>query len=376
MRRPTIAALASMCLAVLMAVAFSGPAASGATRSRSGIPSGFRAQSQSWVSPDEGWVLGVDQCALSTCTSVLGTTDGGGTWNRLGTLKAPLTPEVKAGVTAIRFADALHGWAFGPSLWATRDGGVTWKKQTPPGGGRLVPALAGDSDAVYALVSSCRFNQPPSNCKSATLWRTTIAGGSWTQVSLTLPAGLVTNAAVLKVHGIVAYLVVPTETEPDVLDATTDGTHWSSRPDPCVKSDDEMLVDAAPSSATNVALLCVGNPGQSEADKRVLRSTDTGQTTSPAGTTPTHGITSQIAAAPNGTLVVSSYSAGSWIYRNDGGQSWTVSASLGDGGQGWNDIAFTTNKVGFVIHGPAAMNPFEPGELWETTDGGVTWAPV
>jgi hypothetical protein len=89
-----------------------------------------------------------------------------------------------------------------------------------------------------------------------------------------------------------------------------------------------------------------------------------------------HGITSQIAAAPNGTLVVSSYSAGSWIYRNGGGQSWTISESLGDGGQGWNDIVFTTNKVGFVIHGPAAMNAFEPGELWETADGGVTWAPV
>ena len=225
MRRPTIAAVASMWLAVLMTVAFAGPAASGAPRTRSAIPSGFRAQSQSWVSSDEGWVLGVDQCASSTCTTVLGTTDGGGTWNRLGTLKAPLTSEVRTGVTGIRFADALHGWAFGPSLWATRDGGVTWKKQTPPGGGRLVPALAGDSHAVYALVSSCRLNQPPSDCKAATLWRTTIAGGSWTQVSLTLPAGLVTNAAVLKVHGIVAYLVVPTETEPDVLDATTDGTH-------------------------------------------------------------------------------------------------------------------------------------------------------
>ena len=99
-------------------------------------------------------------------------------------------------------------------------------------------------------------------------------------------------------------------------------------------------------------------------------------TTSPAGSTSRHGIVSEIAAAPNGTLVVSSFSDGSWIYRNAGGQTWTTSASLADGGQGWNDIAFASNKVGFVIHGPAAMNRFEPGELWETTDGGLSWSKV
>jgi hypothetical protein len=112
------------------------------------------------------------------------------------------------------------------------------------------------------------------------------------------------------------------------------------------------------------------------ADKRVLRSNDTGQTTSPAGSTPTNGTASQLAAAPNGTLAVSSSSDASWIYLNTGGQSWTTAESLADGDQGWNDIVFTTNKFGFVVHGPAAQNPYEPGELWETQDGGLTWAPV
>src|SRR5439155_26248360 len=144
----------------------------------------------------------------------------------------------RSGVTGIRFADALHGWVFGPALWATSDGGATWRRQAPPGGGRQVPALAADADAVYALVNPCRLNAPPSQCKPATLWRTTAGRGSWTQVSLTLPAGLVTNTAVLAVHGVVAYLAVPTETTADVLDATVDGQHWSSRPDPCVKAHD------------------------------------------------------------------------------------------------------------------------------------------
>jgi photosystem II stability/assembly factor-like uncharacterized protein len=373
-RRPTITAAVSMCFAVLMTVVFVPTAAFGASRSGSAIPTGFRAQSLSWVTPKRGWILGVAPCGLSTCTTVVGTTDGGGTWNTLGTLNAPLTLEKEAGVTEVRFADALHGWAFWPALWATRDGGLTWRKQTPPGDNPQVLTLAGDSDAVYAVVSPCRLNRPCNN--PPTLWRTTATGGSWTQVPVTLP---VSNVVVLAMHGVVAYLVVQSpSSDPDVLDVTVDGQQWSSRPDPCIKAHDEFLTDVAPISDTEVALLCVGDPGFSQATKRVLRSKDAGQTTLPAGSTPRDGIVSQIAAAPNGTLMVSSWgAAGSWIYRNSGGRSWTTPVDQADGGVGWNRIVMTTNKVGFVVYGPAGVWPYNRvGELWKTQDGGVTWAPV
>jgi photosystem II stability/assembly factor-like uncharacterized protein len=374
MRRSTISAAVSMCLPVLLTVVLCGPvAASGVTPSASAIPTGFRAQSLTWASPKQGWMLGVAPCGESTCTTVVGTTDGGRTWNTIGTLNAPLTLEEETGVTEMRFADALHGWAFWPALWATRDGGVTWKRQKPPGDGRQVLALAGDSDAVYAVVSPCRLNHPCND--PVMLWRTTAGSSTWTQVSLTLP---VATSAVLAVHGVVAYLVAPVFSFDGVLAATTDGHQWSSRPNPCIKAHDETLWDVAPVSDTQVALVCVSDPGFSQAGKRVLRSNDTGQTTSPAGNTPRDGIVSLIAAAPNGTLVVSSWgAAGSWIYRNSGGRSWTTPVALADAGEGWNAIVFTTNKVGFVIYGPAGVYPGNRiGQLWETQDGGVTWAPV
>jgi photosystem II stability/assembly factor-like uncharacterized protein len=374
MRRTKIAAAGSLCLAVLfLTAATAGSATFGSGSTERAVPAGFRAQSLSWVSPEQGWMLGSAPCGSATCTTVVGTTDGGGTWSLLATIHAPLMLETDAGVTEIRFADALHGWAFGPALWATNDGGTTWKRHRPPGDGRRMLALAGNADAVYSVVSPCRINHVCHD--AATLWRTTV-GGAWTQVSVPLPAS---TAAALAVHGVVAYAVVQSgELDPDVLDVTVDGQTWLPRPVPCDKANDEFLTDVAPVSDTKVALLCVANIGFGQAEKRVLRSNDTGQTTSSTGSIPRDGITSSLTAAPNGTLALTSWGApGSWIYRNTGGRTWTTSVSLNDFGVGWNDVVFTTNEIGFVVYGPAGVWPYNRvGELWKTSDGGLTWIPV
>jgi hypothetical protein len=336
----------------------------------------FHAQSQSWVSADRGWLLGTADCAQGSCTTVVGTSNGGTSWQTLGTLGAPLTNEDASGVTELVFADALHGWAYGPALWATSDGGATWQRQASPGAsGGPVIALAGDADAVYAAVSACQFGWGLTGCKSrATLWRTTPGAGSWTPVSVKLP---VTIQATLAVHGTVAYLGIPgiaTTTGADAFMATVDGQRWSARPTPCSAADGEYLSSIAPWSDTDVALLCQENIGFGMAGKRVVRSSDTALTTTSAGTLPLLGIISQLAAAPDGTLVVASYSIGSWIYRNAGGETWTTSEDLGDGGLGWNDVTFTSGQVALVVHGPASCcGGAGPGELWKSGDGGTGW---
>jgi photosystem II stability/assembly factor-like uncharacterized protein len=375
-RHKILAAISTILALSALTVAFVGPVASGVSRPGAAIPADFRVQSQSWVSPRHGWLLGVAPCGQTTCTTVVGTGDGGVTWSTLGTLRAPLSSDDPGGVTQIRFADKLHGWAYWPSLWATSDGGATWQRQAPPGDGKLVPTLAADADAVYALVSPCRLNQPPTRCGPASVWRTTPGSGSWTQ-SLVLPAGMVVSTAVLAVHGVVGYVVVPAEGAPEVVDATTDGQEWSSRPDPCATLFDSMLVDVAAISDTKVGFICVGDPGVGQATKRVLLSNDTGLTTFGVGTTPREGIVTLIASAPNGTLAVSSWGApGSWIYRNDG-SGWTTSVSLSDLGEGWNDLVLISDRIGFVVYGPAAVFPGNRvGQLWQTRDGGLTWGPA
>lgn len=341
------------------------------------VPEGFRAQSLTWTSPQRGWVMGTATCDGAPCTPVVRTRDGGRTWSTAGVVDAPLAPPGEPGVTNLDLADARHGWAFGPSLQRTQDGGRTWSATPLPPGGERVVDLVADAGVVHAAVSPCPIGQPPWECtQPPTLWRAPAAGGGrWQQVDdVTFPVGA---EAILTAHGRAVYVVgqMPAPT-PDVFYATGNGTRWSERPSPCDKEAGDVLADVAPTSARDVALLCVGSAGFSKAAKTVFRSTDGARTTTPAGITSEWGILSDLAAARGGTLAVASTSSGSWIYLNDtGGDTWTTSVEEGDGGAGWNDLTFTTDDVGWVVYSPAAGYP-ATGTLLKTTDAGHTWTPT
>jgi hypothetical protein len=370
-------ALAALATAALLA----GPATAAADPG-SPVPEGFRAQSSTWVSPDRGWVLGAATCDGEPCTSVIQTSDGGGTWSAAGVVDAPIAPPGEPGLTDLDFTDARHGWAYGPSLQRTSDGGRTWSPAPLPGGGRQVLALVAEAGVVHAVVSPCELGQPPYECtEPPTLWRAPAAAasgaggaGAWRPVDVSLPVGA---SAVLAAHGRAVYVVgqLPPPA-PDAFYATTDGRTWSPRPTPCDKEGNgDVLADVAPTSTTDVALLCVGDPGFSRSVKTVFRSADGALTFTPAGLAPEWGILSELAATPGGTLAVASTSSGSWIYLNaTGAEAWTTSVELGDGGAGWNDLAFTTEDVGWVVYSPVAGFPGE-GTLLRTGDGGRTWAP-
>src|SRR5439155_23094119 len=261
----------------------------------------------------------------------------------------------KTGVTEIRFADSLHGWAFLPALWATSDGGRTWTRQSTYG--RPTIALAGDAKGVYKVVSACPFNfMSITDCKhDASLWKTTPGGGPWTPVPLHLPKKI---QALLAVHREVAYVGVfgVEVTEPDFLAATTDGQTWTRRPIPCDLTQDEHLASISAPTDTTVGLLCQSNIGFGQAEKRAFRSKDNALTPVSAGQLPVRGVTgSQIAMAPNRVLVVTSAGQeNSVIYRNAGGQAWTTPVNSLDGAVGWNDPLFTTSQIGWVVHGMAS----------------------
>src|ERR1700677_1529766 len=97
-----------------------------------------------WVSDTHGWALvGQGTCGQTTCADVLTTTDGGSVWHQIGSIAATLSDCVGCGtpgVSHIRFANDLDGYAFGPDLFVTTDGGITWSQENGPYVAALEPA--------------------------------------------------------------------------------------------------------------------------------------------------------------------------------------------------------------------------------------------
>ena len=279
------------------------------------------------------------------------------------------------GVTEVRFATPNVGWAFAPDLFRTTDGGRSWSPMTIPGGGKQVLYLATNTRSAYAIVSPCRWGLGICSHDPLTLWRTTsLTGGAWTQIPLDLPISVGADVAV---YGRTVYVIDPqTDSPSDRFYASTDGVHFSPRPVPCDDPQDTDLIQAVPTSATDVALLCDGDPGFSKAVKTVYRSTNTGETVTSAGTMGLYGIQSQLAASPSGNLAVESWSDGSFIYINDtGGTDWTMVIGSGDGGAGWNDIVYVTDQEAWVVFGPTELFA-DYGVVYVTHDAGLTWEPV
>jgi len=364
--------------AAAAAQAMTGPHASAA--SAAAVPAGFKANSITWVSPAQGWVLGAAPCGRKTCSYVIGTTNGAKTWKLLSKVSAPIgTAGVlnpKPGITTIRFATAKVGWIFGDRLFRTTNGGRSWASMPIPGKGKAVDSLAANSARAYVVVTTCPW---ATFCYTPyTFWRTaTLTSTSWARISLTLPPSTGTDVAV---HGKTVYLVDPEGGYAGAKNkfyASTDGLHFSARPVPCAAPWPMPL--AVPTSATRVALLCVANPGFGGADKSVYRSVNTGKTDTYAGTTGRGGIGASLAASPSGNLAVASVSpyAASQLYINDTLKTtWTmVIDKPNDGGAGWGDLTYVTNTEAWVIYGPPD-GATDIGQLLVTRDGGHHWSAV
>jgi len=382
-RAARTAAIAVTCAAALApgtALAASGAPAPGAPGGGpiAAVPAGFSANADTWLTAQQGWLLGAAPCGTATCSDVLGTTDGGTTWHLAGTVKAPIASlgHGTPGITEVRFGTPAVGWAFGIGafLFQTTNGGKSWTRMPVPGGAQQVLDLATGPAGTYAVTSYCVLGKPICSHPLG-FWRIGAAPGStWTPITLSLPSNVTANVAVL---GKTVYVVDNQllHGQPDKLYASTDGLHFAARTAPCAHSQDLALLQAVPISATSVALLCDGNPGFSKAVKTVYISADTGKTDTYAGQMGLFGIQAELTASPSGNLAVASWSDGSFIYINNTHKTlWTMVEGIGDGGVGWNDPNYVSNTTAWVVYGPADF--VGPGQLWVSRDSGQHWAPV
>jgi hypothetical protein len=125
------------------------------------VPKGFNPNSVTFVSLETGWVLGSAPCSSGVCLALLRTSDAGRHWSAVAAPPTSFSGSYAAdGVDQVRFADPSDGWAFGPQLWSTHDGGVHWSESALSGVWTLeaadgrVHAVSFDGNGNYAIESS------------------------------------------------------------------------------------------------------------------------------------------------------------------------------------------------------------------------------
>ena len=142
---------------------------------------------------------------------------------------------------------------------------------------------------------------------------------------------------------------------------------------PCTASPFPVPASVAVQAPRGLALLCAGQGYVSHTDKTVYVSGDLGATWKLAGHPGSAGDDGVIAASAPGHLTIATTSAASWLYYSeDNGRTWRTVVTYSDGGQGWNDLGFTTTRDGLVIHGHPYYGDML-GQLLMTGNGGQTW---
>ena len=340
------------------------------------VPPNFQPTSVTFIGTHTGWVIGQagtpGHCATQYCTSMARTDNAGSTWTGV---PAPVTGPADGGtgVSQVRFLNLSDGWAFGPQLFATHDGGRTWSQVVT--NGERVTALETVGSRAFALFASCTGTGAAfaTGCTSYSLYSSPASADDWTAVG---PAttGLAGGASALVLTGTRGYLLAPDGML--YVGPVNGSAPWQPvKAIPCpvgtpLASGQPTGALLAAADAANLVLVCASSsvPGTQQA-KHVFTSADGGIVWQNAVAAPAEGLATSVAATPGGTDVLAT-TRGIDV-QPPGSAAWqaaTVNGASPAGGFGY--VGMTTDEQGIAL--PA--NP-AAGTVWFTFDGGKTWAP-
>lgn len=329
-------------------------------------------QDLTWVSETHGWALvGHDECIHRCSEKVLTTTDGANSWSRVGTI--PWVPSCAgACASSIRFANSTYGYAYGPDLFMSADGGRSWTLQ--PGPAVVGLEIAG-SDVIRA--SATGFGCP-GPCNLA-VEEAPIGSSSWTTL-YSVPRQGSSRVQLVRQGPDDIYLADfqnpagGAQDEQTTLFISHDGgATWTARLDPCGYSgtveNDSIAIAAAPGQV--VAALCIVRTGL-EPDFVAL-STDGGVSFARSNALP-ENVAFQVLGATSATSIfvgtAPGYGAPTLEATGDGGLEWTqvardASTSPAKYVASRGFLGFETTSVGRWLGGP--------NDIYTTVDGGLTW---
>ncbi|MGW5717549.1 hypothetical protein ACWEVP_15385 [Amycolatopsis sp. NPDC003865] len=347
---------------VLTILALSGSPATAETA----VPQGFRPASTSWTSSATGYVLGYSPCAKGWCPALLGTTDGGTHWRRLGAPPMPLPDNhnhVALTVTGERIAyvsDGVH-------VLTTRDGGASWHPVGLVGAREpyYLSKLTETGGRVFAVLTTYGEGRG-----STRLY----AGTAGSPVLVPVPGFAVTGGLTYGDLAVGGGLQVALGADYGTEQYWTshDGVRFTPAAPPCPAG---TVASLAGVRDRQVVALCSGSPGSPQpgsTERRLRHAGRLGGPFSGDDSVPYLGINQGFAAASPTAATVAAEGGGTGFLHSttDGGRTWTTT-ELPDRGFSLTDLDFPGGGTGVVVDG----QPDADGgsALYRTTDGGHMW---
>jgi hypothetical protein len=316
------------------------------------------------------------------CTSLAGTSNYGSSWYGVS---APVAtgPDGAVGISQLRFANLTDGWAFGPALYETSQGGWPWQP-VQTNGLRVTDLEAtgqGATATALAIFASCTGSgiDFARDCTSFSLYSGAAGSTSWKPV--TVPAAFQhmstgqASSATLVISGSTGYLLTPTGY---VLSGPVSGGAWTEagkapcQPGPAQANGQPADAQLA-ANQSQLLLACDSQSAGGTAQTTLYTSTD-GATWKSAGVVPESGTATSLTSATSGQVILAT-TAGIY-YSADGGTSWHLASfnqpvasgpRSGPSG-GVSYVGMTTGTLGVAV--PANANA---AAIYVTTDGGKTW---
>ncbi len=337
-------------------------------------PADFRPTSVTFTGTGSGSVVGAvigqagdasHPCATIYCTSLAGTSTYGTSWYGVS---APLAggPDGGTGVSQLRFVNLSDGWAYGPALWETSQGGWPWQQEDTYG--LRVTDLEAAGQRAFAVFADCSGSggDYATNCTSFSLYSTVAGSTTWGVVAvpyefLQMKTSVPGAATVVISGGKTAYLLAPSGA---VASGPVAGGSWTlAGQAPCKPG--AAQADGQPAGAQLAAgpsLVLACDAGGTSA---IYTSSD-GASWTRTGVVQISGMATSVASAAAGQIVLAT--TGGIYYSNDSGASWHA-ASVAPAVPGGFSYVGMTNAT----QGVAVPVDFELGEVLITSDGGKTW---